>query len=436
VYPYNISGNPRVITAHDGSTLPRADAATVFRPASDKDKPPPERLKQQQQCSDVQVLLRHWSNTGCGGHSVFLLSEDDVRPCAGSMIFFGFLQNWALDPANLSKWGMIRVGVGLTGLLLKCSSLPSVLHFLSTNRYHTSHAVDASISRFFMDHRVTFGPERVFRYSLADHISAGSTIWQSTYVQRRNRYKVPPCFGPIVWDGSWHEASFDMPVCETMLFSPCDDLKGEHALPAPFELLNPSWSGRTAVRDQRSSSEPADQTVLPPDVHSEASTSHINADADAGDGVLALGHLNTLELVNIAAPGHSCAEFCEDRSLICREALLQFVNRCDLMKQAFPSCKVPLIKGIDQQTRIDVLCFLGLHCKRMYPLTHVCTFCACMYVCAVGLSTQICRYRSAPDGPVYEPDHSPAQQSQQSRPQRGFRRRSARPSTRPAPRIR
>jgi len=170
VYGYNISTAPAVIHTFDGTITKRLyrpiDAGLTGRDLT--------LARQAQQCRDVFAVLHHWNSTQCAGHRFFLLVEDDIRPCHQSQLLFQQVNDWA--HRHYQHWGMIRVAVGLTGVILKCEHLDLLLAFLVTNRMYGNFAIDVAIAQFFLEVEGV-GHQRVYRYSLSDHMGEVSNIW-------------------------------------------------------------------------------------------------------------------------------------------------------------------------------------------------------------------------------------------------------------------
>ena len=224
VYGYNIS-NDYIFALRDRSVMrrPRVPLPKVAVKKANDVFNSLEVAKQKQQNSDVRTVMMHFALVECpkfGNDAFFLIAEDDVRPCDGSLSHFHFLRSWLAR--YRAEWGMVRVGVGFTGVILKCSHLlPFLGHPWGPVE---SRAIDWAVSRFYELHHQQFGRELVYYRNIINHPRGGnSNIWGVKEVDARNKEHIPGCYDSIIWAGI-PSSSFNPACINISKFSPCDTL--------------------------------------------------------------------------------------------------------------------------------------------------------------------------------------------------------------------
>ena len=213
VFPYNIT-QTTIHALFDGSLVER-EVVEIF---SD-DPIKVLHAKQRQHDRDLRLVFHHFYTT-CSrwGNAPFLLAEDDVQPCNGSSSDFAFLRAWL--HLHEREWGMIRVGVGTTGLIMKCSHIPPFLG--QPWGPLEGRAIDWALSRFYLDHAKWMGRELVFYHNIIEHPRGiDSNIWDRNETTLREGNGIPECHKPILWVG-YSPASQHNYLCNHSFFSPCD----------------------------------------------------------------------------------------------------------------------------------------------------------------------------------------------------------------------
>ena len=86
---------------------------------------------------------------------------------------------FAILRADQRGWSTIRVGVGMSGIVIKCAEIPPFIHYLMTNQnmmpvdlLFTEYfsAVNSQGKRQFGDPRRNVNPFRVLQYNMLEHL--------------------------------------------------------------------------------------------------------------------------------------------------------------------------------------------------------------------------------------------------------------------------
>ena len=193
---------PADVTRPDGSSFARlcADGITA----------------QLQQNRDAFVVLRDlYHQNQCYGYPIFLWVEEDMVWCEGARQDLCNIVRWAQRPENFGTWDMIRAGLGMSGVFLKCSGLPGLLQALWERIDEPG--IDWTVSSLYSDRTLTF------RYNLWEHGRGlhASTIWDDDVNAMRSR-SLAGCFEILAGSGLAPCCEFDVTNCEHKMLSPCE----------------------------------------------------------------------------------------------------------------------------------------------------------------------------------------------------------------------
>ena len=174
-------------------------------------------IRPRQQTRDVISLLLASSYDECEN---MLILEDDFELCPQGMHMIKF----AILRADQRGWSTIRVGVGMSGIVIKCAEIPPFIHYLMTNQnmmpvdlLFTEYfsAVNRQGRRQFGDPRRNVNPFRVLQYNMLEHLGK-----QSTFSGRGQRH-VGNC-GSKLKVNSWMKQETFQQKCAMAGMSPCE----------------------------------------------------------------------------------------------------------------------------------------------------------------------------------------------------------------------
>lgn len=112
-------------------------------------------FRQRQQTIDLLRIWRHLIDGQCFGHKMLLWMEDDFILCDDADVDLYYVVNWAKD--HWDAWDAIRIGFGLSGLLLKCDTVRSLVLALPDCQQA---GIDYVVSQVLRDQKFSY---RVYR---------------------------------------------------------------------------------------------------------------------------------------------------------------------------------------------------------------------------------------------------------------------------------
>ena len=174
-------------------------------------------IRPRQQTRDVISLLLASSYEDCEN---MLILEDDFELCPQGLHMIKF----AILRADQRGWSTIRVGVGMSGIVIKCSEIPPFIHYLMTNQ--NMMPVDLLFTEYFAAlnsrGKLEFGdpgrqvnPFRVLQHNLLEHLGK-----ESTFSNRGARH-VGGC-GTRLKVNSWMKQETFKQQCAIAGMSPCE----------------------------------------------------------------------------------------------------------------------------------------------------------------------------------------------------------------------
>ena len=174
-------------------------------------------LHPRQQTRDVISLLLRSNYDKCEN---MLIMEDDFELCPLGL----HMIKMAIARADQRGWSTIRVGVGMSGIIIKCSEIPPFISYLMNNQnmmpvdlLYTEYfaGIHRSGKARFGSNRMSMRPFRVLQYNLMDHLGGISTF------KGRARRKVVGCGGKLVVNSYMKIESFQA-KCAIAGMSPCE----------------------------------------------------------------------------------------------------------------------------------------------------------------------------------------------------------------------
>jgi hypothetical protein len=174
-------------------------------------------LHPRQQTRDVISLLLQSGYEKCEN---MLIMEDDFEVCPMGL----HMIKLAIARADMRGWSTLRVGVGMSGILVKCSEIPPFIRYLMDNQ--NMMPVDLLYTEYFagLNHqgRARFGdpkknvrPFRVLANNLLDHLGVASTF------KGRKARHVVGCGAKLMVQSFMKQESFQ-PKCQAAGMSPCE----------------------------------------------------------------------------------------------------------------------------------------------------------------------------------------------------------------------
>jgi hypothetical protein len=209
---------------------------------------PQARINQFRQYHDVVEVFSHFAANTCFGNEMFMIVEDDFQLCPDVVVTeIPKINKWARK--NWDRWGAIRIGFGLSGVIVRCTDMPALVRYLEEQllSWHLrkvadgKFAIDWHVSTFF--HTQVDRRRRMYTFhaNLLQHIKGESTLWKGVdqhNMEWRSRRQVrlfetcgTGAFA-LVDSGLYIEDRFDEEHCYGKVFSPCDTVRYRQILNA------------------------------------------------------------------------------------------------------------------------------------------------------------------------------------------------------------
>ena len=132
---------------------------------------------------------------------------------------------FAILRADQRGWSTIRVGVGMSGIVIKCAEIPPFIDYLMVNQHmmpvdllFTEYfsAVNVRGKNQFGDPHRNVNPFRVLQYNMLEHLGT-----QSTFADGRGQRRVGNC-GSKLQVNSWMKQETFQQKCAMAGMSPCE----------------------------------------------------------------------------------------------------------------------------------------------------------------------------------------------------------------------
>ena len=240
-YRYTVDIDNHTISVPGGGTIRRRDMPKIPAAGIRTKMLPQARVNQFRQYHDVVEILKHFAEYECFGNPMFLIIEDDFQICPDALVNeFPKINKWAHE--NWRFWSLIRVGFGLSGILVKCQDMEQLVRYLETRliEWHLKKiangqfAIDWHVSTFY--HTQIEKKRRVYVYhsNLLQHTTSRSIVWVGTneynmkWRSKHQRKLFRTCGDGALsgkHSGLYIDDVFDDKICLEHAFSPCQTVR-------------------------------------------------------------------------------------------------------------------------------------------------------------------------------------------------------------------